>query len=51
MKKRVKQAKNGYIDYDNRKKFAKNTQKTLQKSYFLRRFYEKNSFFRRERIR
>ena len=31
MKKRVKQAKNGYIDYEK-------PQKTLQKSYFLRRF-------------
>ena len=38
MKKRVKQAKNGYIDYVNRKKYAKNTQKTPQKSYILRRF-------------
>ena len=38
MKKRVKQAKNGYIDYGNRKIYAKNTAKIIFfKEIFMRR--------------
>lgn len=42
MKKRVKQAKNGYIDYVNRKKYAKNTAKII---YFKEIFMKKIAFF------